>query len=154
RIARFRDAVDLAVHTPGSNTGLPLSVLRSFDAPAPQLREDLPAMRDRIGTLVAGLLALLGRAADTLNSRVHILIANVLEHSWRAGAGLDMAGLIAAVRKPPFDKVGAFDLETFFPSKERLELAMAINNLLASPGFGAWLEGEPLDAQRLLFTPQ
>ena len=58
------------------------------------------------------------------------------------------------MQKPPFDKVGAFDLETFFPAKERLELAMAINNLLASPGFAAWIEGEPLDAQRLLFTPE
>ncbi len=67
---------------------------------------------------------------------------------------LDMVGLIGAVQKLPFDKVGAFDLDTFFPPKERLGLAMAINNLLASPGFAAWLEGEPLDAQRLLFTPQ
>ncbi len=31
---------------------------------------------------------------------------------------------------------------------------MAINNLLASPGFAAWTEGEPLDAQRLLFTAE
>jgi hypothetical protein len=31
---------------------------------------------------------------------------------------------------------------------------MALNNLLASPGFSTWLEGEPLDIQRLLYTPQ
>ena len=36
-----------------------------------------------------------------------------------------MAGLIRRVQKPPFDKVGVFDLETFFPAKERLQLAMA-----------------------------
>jgi hypothetical protein len=48
--------------------------------------------------------------------------------------------------------VGVFDLETFYPAKERLQLAMAINNLLAAPGFAAWLEGEALDVQRLLFT--
>jgi hypothetical protein len=154
RIARFRDAVDLAIYTPGSNTGLPLSVLRSFSAPPAELLADAPALRDRIGTLVSGLLALLGRDADPLQSREHILLANVIETSWRAGTSLDMPGLIAAVRKPGFDKVGAFDLDTFFPPRDRLELAMAINNLLASPGFAAWLDGEPLDAQRLLFTPQ
>ncbi len=154
RIARLREAADLAIYTPGSNTGLPMSVLRSFAAPAPELLEDAPAVRDRIGTLVSGLLALLGRDADPLQGREHILLSSLLEHSWRAGRTLDMAGLIAAVQKPPFDKVGAFDLDTFYPPKERLGLAMAINNLLASPGFAAWLEGEPLDAQRLLFTPQ
>jgi hypothetical protein len=154
RVARFRDAADPAIYTPGSNTGLPLSVLRSFAAPAPELLEDPQALRDRIATLVSGLLALLGRDADPLKSREHILLSNVIEQSWRSGANLDLAGLIAAVQKPGFDKVGAFDLDTFCPPKDRLELAMAINNLLASPGFAAWMEGEPLDAQRLLFSPQ
>ena len=88
------------------------------------------------------------RAASTF------CLSNLLEHAWRNGASLDLAGLIAAVQKPPFDKVGAFELETFYPAKERLELAMALNNLLASPGFAAWMEGEPLDAQRLLFTAE
>jgi len=154
RIARFKEAADVTIYTPGSESGVPLSVLRSFAAPAPELLNDTTALRDRIGTLVSGLLSLLGRDADPLKSREHILLANLLEHAWRDGASLDMAGLIGAVQKPAFDKVGAFDLETFFPAKERLELAMAINNLIASPGFAAWLTGEPLDVQRLLFTPQ
>ena len=152
RIARFRNAVDLAIYTPGGNSGLPLSVLRSFAPPPAEVMDDATALRDRVGSLVSGLLALLGRDADPLQSREHILLSNVLEHVWREGGSLDMAGLIAAVQKPPFDKVGAFELETFFPAKERLQLAMAINNLLASPGFAAWMEGEPLDAQRLLFS--
>ena len=154
RIARFRNAVDLAIYTPGSNAGLGLSVLRSFAAPSAEVLNDSTALRDRVGTLVSGLLALLGRDADPLKSRDHILLSNVLERTWRDGGSLDMGGLIAAVQKPPFDKVGAFELDTFFPPKDRLELAMAINNLLASPGFAAWMEGEPLDAQRLLFTPE
>jgi hypothetical protein len=154
RIGRFRDSVDLAIYTPGGSSGLALSVLRSFAAPAAEVLNDATALRDRVGTLVSGLLALLGRDADPLKSREHILLSKVLERTWRDGGSLDMAGLIAAVQKPPFDKVGAFELETFFPAKERLELAMAINNLLASPGFAAWMEGEPLDAQRLLFTAE
>jgi hypothetical protein len=152
RVARFRNAVDLAIYTPGGSSGLPLSVLRSFAPPPAAVMEDASALRDRVGSLVSGLLALLGRDADPLQSREHILLSNVLEHAWREGTSVDMAGLIAAVQKPPFDKVGAFELDTFFPAKERLALARAINNLLASPGFAAWMEGEPLDAQRLLFT--
>jgi hypothetical protein len=152
RIAKFRDAADVAIYTPGSGAGLTLSVLRSFAAPPAEQLADAGAVRDRVGALVSGLLSLLGRDADPLQSREHILLAQLVEASWRAGASLDLVGIINAVQKPPFDKVGAFDLETFFPARERLALAMAINNLVASPGFEAWTTGEPLDAQRLLYT--
>jgi hypothetical protein len=154
RIARFRDAVDINIYTPGAETGLPLSVLRSFAPPPAELLADSAALRDRVGAVVSGLLSLLGRDADPIQSRDHILLANILDTTWRSGQSLDMAGLINAVQKPPFDKVGAFDLDTFFPPKDRLGLAMAINNLLASPGFATWMKGEPLDAQRLLYTPE
>jgi hypothetical protein len=154
RTARFRDAVDLAIYTPGSEAGLPLSVVRSFAAPPAELLQDTAALRERIATVVSGLLALLNRDANPINSRDHVLLSTIFEDAWRRQTGLDMASLIAAVQKPAFDKVGAFDLETFYPAKERLQLAMAINNLLASPGFAAWLSGEPLDIQRLLFTAE
>jgi hypothetical protein len=154
RIGRFRDAVDLAIYTPGSESGLPLSVVRSFAAPPAELLNDTAALRDRISTVVSGLLALLDRDANPINSRDHVLLSTIFEDAWRKGTGLDMASLIAAVQKPAFDKVGAFDLETFYSARDRLQLAMAINNLLASPGFAAWLNGEPLDVQRLLFTPE
>ena len=45
------------------------------------------------------------------------------------------------------------DLESFFPAKDRAGLALALNNVLASPGAAAWAEGEPLDIQKLLWTP-
>jgi hypothetical protein len=152
RIGKLREAVDLAIYTPGSEAGLPLSVVRSFAAPPAELLQDTAALRERIATVVSGLLALLDRDANPINSRDHVLLSTLFEDAWRKGTGLDMASLIAAVRRPPLDKVGAFDLETFYSAKERLQLAMAINNLLASPGFAAWLNGEPLDIQRLLFT--
>ncbi len=152
RIRRFRESADIAIYTPGSNAGLPLSILRSF-SPPPE-GSDAGATRDRISAAVAGLLGLVGIAADPLKSREHILLSAIVEAAWSRGSALDLAGLIGAVQKPPFDKVGVFDVETFYPAKERLELAMAVNNLLASPGFGVWLEGEALDIQRLLFTPE
>ncbi len=152
RIARFRDAVDVAIYTPGAESGLPLSILRSFDAPPADFLDDAAALRERIGSVTAGLLALLGREADPLQSRDHILLANILERAWRAGESPTLEMLIHAVQKPAFDKVGAFDLESFYPARERMGLAMAINNLLASPGFATWMQGEPLDAGRLLYT--
>ena len=152
RIRRLREAADVAIYTPGSNAGLPLSILRSFAPPA--AGSDATATRERVAATVAGLLGLVGIAADPLKSREHILLSAIVDAAWGQGHALDLAGLIGAIQKPPFAKVGVFDVETFYPAKERLELAMAINNLLASPGFGAWLEGEPLDIQRLLFTPE
>jgi hypothetical protein len=154
RIARLKAAADVSIYTPGAETGIPLSVLRSFTAPSPELLADAGALRDRVGSVVSGLLSLLGIEADPIGSREHILLANILEGAWRQGLSLDMTGLIHAVQKPAFDKLGAFDLETFFPAKDRLKLAMLLNNLIASPGFATWMSGEPLDAQRLLFTAE
>ena len=59
RIQRFRDSVDIAIYTPGSTAGIPLSILRSF-APPPA-GSDPGATRDRISAAVAGLLGLVGR---------------------------------------------------------------------------------------------
>jgi hypothetical protein len=153
RIARLRDAVDINIYTPGATTGLPLSVLRSFAPPPADMLADATALRERTGAVVSGLLSLLGREADPLQSREYILLAAILENAWREGRAPDLAALIHAVQKPPFDTFGAFDLETFFPAKDRLVLAMAINNLMASPGFSTWLQGEPLEASRLLRSP-
>ena len=152
RIARFRDAVDLSIYTPGSGAGLPLTVLRSFDAPPPSLAGQAEAYRERISSAVSGLLALVGIDVDPISSREHILLSNILDHVWREGDNLDMGGMIHAVQSPPFQKVGVLDLESFFPAKDRFALAMKLNNLLASPGFAAWMEGEPLDIAGLFST--
>jgi len=154
RIARFQSAVDRAIYTPGSNAGLPLAVLKSFAAPSAAVRDDNEALRDRISAAVSGLLALLGIDADPLRSREHILLSNLLDRAWREGRDLDMGGLIREIQSPPLERIGVVDLENFFPAKERFALAMSLNNLLASPGFAAWMEGEPLDIQRLLYTPE
>ena len=152
RIQRFRDAADVAIYTPGSTTGRAISVLRSFSAPPAELRSDPGALRERVASTVAGLLSLVGIDADPLQSREHILLSTLLDQAWSAGRDLDLAALIQSIQKPGLDKIGVFDLETFYPAKERLQLAMALNNLIASPGFAAWREGEPLDVQRLLYT--
>jgi hypothetical protein len=152
RIRRLRAATDVAIYTPGSAAGRPLSVLRSFAAPGPALIADATALKERIAGSVSGLLGLLGIEADPLKSREHILLSAILDAAWRAGESPDLAGIIGRVQKPPFDKLGVFDLESFFPARDRTQLALSINALLAAPGFGAWLTGDPLDIQRLLYT--
>ena len=154
RIRRLRDAVDMCIYTPGSSAGRPLTVLRSFAAPPAALRDDADMLRERIGASVAGLLGLLGLDADPLRSREHILLSTILDRAWRDGRDLTLAQLIAAIQDPGIERIGVMDLESFFPAKDRFGLAMTLNNLLASPGFAAWLEGEPLDVQRLLYTPE
>jgi hypothetical protein len=154
RIHTLRQSVDMAIYTPGSTAGIPISVLRSFAAPPQQLRDDQDAYRERIQTTASSVLGLMGIDADPITSREHVLIANILQHSWDAGKDLDVAGLIRAIQKPPFPSIGVMDVDGFFPEKERGALAMQLNTLLASPGFSAWMQGEPLDAGKLLYTAE
>lgn len=152
RIQMMRDAVDLSIYTPGSNTGIPLSVLQSMRAPSQALLNDADAFRDRVASAVSSLLALLGIEADPIRSREHILLANILTTAWKAGRDLSIAHLIREIQTPPFSKVGFIDLETFYPQADRFTLAMQLNNLMASPGFEAWMDGEPLNVDQLLMT--
>lgn len=153
-VQAFKDSVDIAIYTPASNAGLPLTVLKSFDAPNASVLGDAEALRDKINSTVSGLLALMQIEADPIASREHILLSNILSNAWSEGRNLDMGSLIREIQAPPFDKVGFMDLEAFFPAKDRFKLSMQLNNLLASPGFAAWMEGEPLDIQRMYFTPE
>jgi hypothetical protein len=152
RIKRLRDAADLAIYTPGSNAGLPVSILTSFAAPAQAVREDAELLRERVSTTATSLLGLLGIQADPIKSREHILLSTILEAAWKQRKDLDLAGLIQQIQTPPVARVGVLDLDAFYPSKDRFALATQLNNLLAAPGFSAWMEGEPLDVQSLLYT--
>jgi len=154
RIGRLREAADLAIYTPGGNAGIPLTVLRSLAAPPPQVAGDEDALRERILSAVSGLLALLGVEADPIRSREHILLSALVDRAWREGRSLDLASLIREIQSPPFERLGVLDLESFFSSKDRFELAMTLNNLLASPAFAAWSQGDPLDVGRLLYTAE
>ena len=152
RIRKLRETVDMAMYTPGSSAGVPISVLRSFVAPPQASRDDRDLYRDHIQATATGILALLDIDADPITSREHILLSTILQHHWDQGDHLDIAALITAIQQPPVVRVGVMDLDSFFPAKGRFELAMRLNNLLAAPGFDVWMEGEELDTQRLLYT--
>lgn len=151
RIRALRGKVDMAIYTPGSTSGLPVNVLASFAAPD---TTDPEALADRVQTTAASLLGLLKIDADPVKSRECILLSALLHHDWAQGRSLDLPALIERIQSPPVEKVGVLNLETFFPAKDRFALVMALNNVLAAPGFAAWQQGEPLDAGKFLHTAE
>jgi len=154
RIQRLKSAADFKIYTPGSNAGFQVSILKSFAAPDPAVVDDREMMQQRISTTVTSLLSLVGIQVDPLQSREYIFLSTIIDMIWRKGQDFDLAGLIQQVQNPMISKIGVLDLESFYPTKERFSLVLALNNLLASPGFNSWMEGEPLDIGRILYTPE
>ncbi|MFK5924231.1 MAG: DUF853 family protein [Verrucomicrobiota bacterium] len=154
RIRSFRDKVDLTVYTPGSNSGVPVSILSSLEVPTQQILDDNELFSERIESTVSSLLSLIGVDADPIQDWEHILLSNIFSHCWKDDTGITLETLIRFIQTPPFDKIGVMSLDTVCPEKERLGLAMKMNNLLASPGFSTWLSGEALDIQRMLYTAE
>jgi len=153
RIRRLQDSAEFRIYTPGSDTGHPVSILASLQAPALDWDDHQESLRERIQGTVSALLGLVGIDADPLRSREHILLCSLFEHFWRNSEDLDLARLITSLQNPPVRQLGVFDVDTFFPADDRFELAMSLNNILAAPGFASWLKGDPLDVARLLHTP-
>lgn len=154
RIQSLKDSVEMVIYTPGNTAGVSISILNSFAAPSKEELQDTGALRDQVLSLASSLLALLGIDADPVKSREHILISTLIDQAWSKGENLDIATLIQLILKPPFSKIGALDVETFYPQKDRRDLSIRLNGLLASPSFQAWMEGEPLDIKQLLHTPE
>jgi hypothetical protein len=154
RIKKLKESVEMVIYTPASKAGVSLSVLSSFKAPSKDLREDSDLMRDKILSLTSSLLGLLGIEADPIKSKEHIMISAIIDKAWKKGEDLSIESLIGQIQNPDFDKLGALSLDTFFPKKERLALAVRLNGLLASKSFQAWMEGEPLEIDKLLYNEE
>ena len=153
RLLALKNAAEFAVYTPGSDAGIPVSVLSSLGAPDMEWEGNREVLRERISSTVTAILGLVGMDnIDPLRSREHILLSNIFENAWSQGKDLDLTELILQSQNPPFEKLGAFPLDNFFPSKDRMELAMLLNNILAAPGFEVWREGQALDIKSLLWA--
>jgi hypothetical protein len=155
RLVALRESVKFAIFTPGSDAGLPISILASLKAPSIPWAENREILREKISGTVTALLGLVGmQDIDPVRSREHILLSNIFENAWKSAKDLDLGELILQTQSPPFEKLGVFDINTFYPAKERFDLAMLLNNILAAPSFQAWIEGEPLDIASLMYTPE
>ena len=150
-IASLRSAVDFTIYTPGSAAGVGINIVGSLRPPASVT--DAEVVGDEIDGFVSGLLGLVGVEADPLTSREYILLSNIILNEWTAGRTLDVAALIGMVQSPPMRKLGVFELDSFFPPKDRTTFALRLNGLLASPTFAAWMAGPPLDIEAMLHGP-
>ncbi len=154
RLRALKNAAQFAVFTPGSDAGLPVSILASLKAPPIPWESNAELLREKISGTVTAILGLVGMSdIDPVRSREHILLSNIFENAWSQGTDLDLGELILQTQNPPFEKLGVFDVSTFFPDKDRFALAMLLNNILAAPSFQSWIEGQPLDVNTLLYMP-
>ena len=151
RIAALREKATFTIYTPGSNAGVGLNIIGSLQAPG--AGADPEIVGDEIEGFVSGLLSLVDIESDPLSSREHILLSNLIHDEWNAQRNLDLPMLVGMVLTPPIRKLGVFELDQFFPPKDRMAFAMRLNGLLASPSFSAWMMGPPLDIEAMLHTP-
>ncbi len=154
RIKALKNSVDYTIFTPGSDAGVSINIMGSFAAPKIDFDTEAEMLRDRIQGTVAALLGMVDCKEDPVRSREGILLANLFEDSWRKNEDLTLASIIRGIQKPPFTQLGVFDVDTFFPEKERFQLAMDFNSLIASPQFSYWLKGEDLDIEKIYFTAE
>ena len=153
RIQRLKDSVDRAVYTPGSTSGKPISILASLKAPQADWQSNQEVLLEQIEGTVTALLGLIGLDdIDPISDPEHILLSKIIADAWAAGKDIDMGGLIMQTQNPPFEKLGFFSVDEFFPKKKRMALAMKLNSIIAAPSFQPWITGEPLDIQSLMYT--
>jgi hypothetical protein len=150
RLRWMQLAAQYSIYTPGSDAGLPISILASLRAPREGFHINEEANREKISGIVTALLALTGKNVGPTDEE-HVLLANIFEHNWRQGIDLTMESIITQVQQPPFDKLGVFAIDQYISEKRRYKMAMELNNIIASPSFQSWIHGEPLDIQNLLY---
>src|SRR5512140_1022163 len=103
RLSALGDAAAFGIYTPGSDAGIPVSVLTSLAAPKLDWNENREILRERITSTVTALLGLVGlENLDPLQSREHILLSNLFETAWSQGRDLDLTELILQIQAPPF----------------------------------------------------
>lgn len=154
RIRALKEGTEFSIYTPGSDAGISISILSALTPPDLDWETDAELLREHMQGIVNALLGLMGIDADPLQSREYILLSSIIEHYWRKQEELDLPLLITSIQTPPVTKLGVFDVETFFPKKDRFKFAIAMNSIIASPDFKAWLTGEPLDIPSLLYSPE
>lgn len=145
-------ASEVTIYTPGSTAGVPVDVLASLRAPAADLLADAEGLTELATGTVTALLGLVGVVADPFRDPEAIVLTQILHEAWSEGQDLTLELVLTRLVEPPFGKVGVFPVDTFFPRKKRMDLAMKLNAVVASPAFEPWSQGVPLDMDALL-TP-
>ncbi|MCP4918619.1 MAG: DUF853 family protein [Proteobacteria bacterium] len=152
RVRALKGRLDLRLYTPGSEAAEPVDLLGALARPSAAQLADGEALRGLVSDTVSGLLSLVGKSSDPVRDPAHIVLSTLIEGTWSRGEDLDLEGLITGLVDPPFEKVGVFPTDRFFPPDDRMKLAMAFNGVIAAPSFAAWTRGAVLDIDEML-TP-
>jgi hypothetical protein len=152
-VEQFRARIDVRVLTPGSTAGEPVHILSSLERRSTSWDTDPEAGRAAVSAAISLVLRLLGKDPDPAKSREHVLLSVLAERRLQRGQTAELGSLLDEVLTPPLERIGALDIDDFLPSKERKNLAAALNTLLASPTFASWRQGVSLDIREWL-TPK
>ena len=144
-VRALREGIDLRIITPGTTAGEPLHVLSPLEQRSELWEIDEEAARDALSAAISLLLRMVNREADPARGHEHVLLSHLAERRLRAGKGAGLEELLADLREPPIERVGALSVDEFLPPKERAELSKDLNALVASPSFSTWRQGAPLD---------
>lgn len=153
RLRWLKSIAKYSIYTPGSDAGLPVSILASLAAPVEGWVGNEESLREKISGIVTALLGLIGKNVEPVKDKEHVLISNIFEYNWQRGISLTLEDIIMQVQQPPFPKLGVLDVDQYMTEKTRYKLAMELNNIVAAPSFQSWIQGEPLDIQNLLYQP-
>ncbi|WP_169777483.1 ATP-binding protein [Campylobacter mucosalis] len=148
RVRNFKNSANFTIYTPKSQAGVGVALLSDFACPKITDDESFVAY---INSLSASVLSLIGISDEDMSSKEQLLICAIFDTKFKEGRDVSIEELISFIANPPFAKIGVFDVETFYPSSERMKLAMKINALLASPSFKGWSEGDRLEISKMLF---
>ena len=149
-VAAYKAGREVRIITPGSTAAIPLNLIQSLDPPGDGLDDE--EWRDQVDAVVTALLGLLHVPATPTDSP-YILLYSLVERAWRQGQGMTLESLVGQVASPPIDKLGALALDVVYPPAERNKLMLSLNSLLASPPMAVWRQGEPIDFDAWLRTP-
>ena len=150
RVEKFHK-VQKTIYTPGSSAGVAINVMSSLETPPAEIMEDSDTFTSYLKSTVVSLLSLVGIAADPLESKEYILLAQIITKAWLVDEDMSIESIIGKIIKPSFKKIGVLPLDDFYPQDARFKLATKFNSLLASPSFSLWLQGDSLDIQKLLY---
>ncbi|CAA6801952.1 MAG: FIG00495827: hypothetical protein [uncultured Campylobacterales bacterium] len=152
RIKTLGNKADFNIFTPGSNTGIPINILGSFDVPSDEVLSDPDMLNMNISSLSSSVLSL--AKIDTNSSKENILLSNIFLHSFKQKKSLTLTELITSIINPPMKKIGIFGIDDFYPADKRMDFAMKLNNILADPSFANWITGFDFDIDKILYTPE
>ena len=150
RVEKF-SSVKKTIYTPGSSAGVGINIMSSLETPPVEIMEDSDTFSSYLKRTTVSLLSLVGIAADPLDSKEYILLAQILTKAWLADEDMGIESIIGKIINPSFKKIGVLPLDDFYPQDARFKLATKFNSLIASPSFSLWLKGDNLDIQKLLY---